>query len=127
MQKQLSPSVRIKYFDKEAVQQAIGQFVEQIKQNRPEVKKVVLFGSFVRGESVPGSDIDLLIILRESNLPLLERIPQYMPSRFPVTVDVFPYTEDELREMVSQGNFFVKKALQEGREIFPSGNNKEEK
>ena len=79
---------------------------------------MILFGSFARGESVPGSDVDLLIILRDSTLSLLERIPRYMPTHFPVAVDVFPYTEDELQEMINQGNFFVRKALEEGKELF---------
>jgi hypothetical protein len=41
---------------------------------------------------VPGSDRDLLVILRESEESFLKRIPRFLPSRFPVGVDVFPYT-----------------------------------
>jgi predicted nucleotidyltransferase len=56
------------------------------------VKRVILFGSLVRGEAVLGSDVDLIVVLSGSDLPYLQRIPQYMPSYFPVGVDVFPYT-----------------------------------
>lgn len=36
----------------------------------------------IRDESVPGSDIDLLVILRESEEPFLNKIPRFLPSRF---------------------------------------------
>jgi predicted nucleotidyltransferase len=117
MQKQSSPSVKITYFDKEAVSEALSEFLKELEKRSPEIKRIILFGSFARGECVPGSDIDLLIVLRESNIPFLERIPKYMPSHFPVGVDVFPYTEGELREMLNSGNFFVKRALEEGIEV----------
>jgi predicted nucleotidyltransferase len=109
--------VKITYFDKEAVSEALSEFLKELEKRSPEIKRIILFGSFARGECVPGSDIDLLIVLRESNIPFLERIPKYMPSHFPVGVDVFPYTEGELREMLNSGNFFVKRALEEGIEV----------
>lgn len=31
----------------------------------PEIEQVILFGFLARGDAVPGSDADLLIILRE--------------------------------------------------------------
>jgi predicted nucleotidyltransferase len=72
----------------------------------------------IRDESVPGSDIDLLVILRESEESFLTRIPRFFPSRFPVGVDVFPYTEKEVERMKREGNFFISRALQEGVEVF---------
>lgn len=118
MLKQSSPFVKITYFDKQAVSQALSKFLNELERKNPEVKRIILFGSFARGECVPGSDIDLLIVLRESNIPFLKRIPKYMPSHFPVGVDVFPYTEGELKEMFRSGNFFIKRVLEEGIEVF---------
>jgi predicted nucleotidyltransferase len=110
--------VKISYFDKEAVLQALGLFLGELREKHPEVEQVLLFGSFPRGECVPGSDIDLLLILRESAIPLLDRIPRYMPHSFPVGVDVFPYTRDELDKMVQDGNRFIIRALREGKSIY---------
>ncbi|MBI4288151.1 MAG: nucleotidyltransferase domain-containing protein [Chloroflexi bacterium] len=84
----------------------------------PEIERILVFGSVARGQAVPGSDVDLLIVLKESSERPLDRIPRYIPSRFPVGVDVFPYTRQELDEMVGQNNFFVKRALKEGVELF---------
>ncbi len=43
---------------------------------------------------------------------------KYMPDKFPVSVDVFPYTETELEAMVEGGNFFLRQALKEGIYLF---------
>ena len=82
------------------------------------MKRVLLFGSFVRDECVPGSDIDLLLILSTSEETFMERIPRFLPSRFPVGMDVFPYREEELEKMKEEGNFFIRRALEEGVEVF---------
>ena len=55
-----------------------------------------MFGSFAEGTFAPGSDLDLLIVLERSDRPVRDRIPQYLPGAFPVGLDLFPYTRDEL-------------------------------
>ncbi len=118
MQRKLSHSVRIRYFNKKSVEESLREYLKEIEVKHPEVERVLLFGSFVRDECVPGSDIDLLVILKESEESFLERIPHFLPSRFPVGVDVFPYTEEEVEKMKSEGNFFIRKALEEGVDVF---------
>lgn len=114
----LSPSVKITYFDEEGVWAAVREFAEELARDNPEVERVIVFGSLVRGEAVPGSDVDLLIILKDSDIPILDRMSKYMPQRFPVGVDVFPYTADEVEQMLEDSNFFLKQALAEGVEVF---------
>jgi len=106
-------NVRIRYFDKRLVEESLRRYLKEI-----EVKRVLLFGSFVRDECVPGSDIDLLLILSASEETFMERIPRFLPSRFPVGMDVFLYTEEELEKMKEEGNFFIRRALEEGVEVF---------
>ncbi len=118
MQQKLSHSVRIRYFDKKLVEESLRGYLKEMEEKHPEVERVLLFGSFVRNECVPGSDIDLLVILSESEESFLERIPRFLPSRFPVGVDVFPYTAEEVEKMMREGNFFIRRALEEGVEVF---------
>ncbi len=113
-----SPSVKITYFDKEKVWAAVKEFAEDLARDNPEVEKILVFGSLVRGEAVPGSDVDLLVILKQSDAPLPDRMTKYMPDRFPVGVDVFPYTKAEIEQMLGDSNFFIKQALREGVEMF---------
>jgi predicted nucleotidyltransferase len=103
-------SVTIYSVNKEQISQALERFTASCRQ-RPEVLAIVLFGSFVRGDFGVGSDVDVLIILKDSPLPFLERIPVYQPDRFPVDVDVFPYTWDEIQ----LGQPVAKEALATGR------------
>ena len=68
MQTKSSHSVRIRYLDKPAITEAISHLVEELSQKHPEVEKIYLFGSFARGEAVPGSDVDILVVLTDSDL-----------------------------------------------------------
>ena len=88
--------------------------VKALKRRCPEIEQVILFGSLSRGEAVPGSDADLLLILQDSNLPFLKRGVRYRPEGVGIGVDVFAYTRSELDAMLSSGNTFVAQALREG-------------
>jgi predicted nucleotidyltransferase len=85
-----------------------------MKMDHPEIEQVLLFGSLARGEAVPGSDADLLLILSSSVLPFIERIPRYLPTGLPLGIDVFPYTRDEIDRMLATGNHFIRQAVKEG-------------
>lgn len=103
-------SVQIFWVDKEA----LARFLEDLTayyQRFPEVEAVVLFGSLAKGEFSVGSDVDLLLILRESSLTFPDRIPAYLPDHAPVDVEVFPYTVEEIR----RGQPLAQEALSYGR------------
>jgi predicted nucleotidyltransferase len=118
MQKLSFGSVQVTWLDRPAVLEATRKAVRALARRRPEVQRVILFGSMARGDAVPGSDVDLLMVLSECNQPFLDRIPRYKPSGIPIGVDVFPYTEEELQRMLAEGNFFIKQALSEGITVF---------
>lgn len=65
---------------------------------RPEIEEVVVFGSFAEGRWAPGSDLDVFLLLSGSDRPVRDRLPDYLPGPFPVGVDLFPFTRDEVRE-----------------------------
>lgn len=83
----------------------------------PEIDQAILFGSLARNDAVPGSDVDLLLVLRESTLPFLERSARYRPADVGVGVDVFVYTRSELDAMLEAENSFIVRALHEGIEL----------
>lgn len=88
-------SVTVFSLDEGLVRDALAKWLTEVRK-RPEVLAVVLFGSFASGRAVPGSDLDLLIVLREDPRPFPDRIPDYLPDGIPVPVDVFPYTQAEI-------------------------------
>ncbi len=67
----------------------------------PRVEEVVVFGSFAKGNYAPGSDIDVFIILNRAEGLIRDRIPEFLPGAFPVGVDLFPYTRQELETLAS--------------------------
>lgn len=103
-------SVTIYSVDGAAVLEAL-QRLETALRQRQEVLAVVLFGSFQTGRFGVGSDVDLLLVLEDSPVPFLERIPMYLPDDFPVDIDVFPYTRAEIRA----GHPLAKEALLTGQ------------
>jgi predicted nucleotidyltransferase len=83
---------------------------------RAEVVEVRLFGSLARGDARPGSDADLLVVLRETPVPFLDRSPLLSPylKEAGVGCDIFAYTETELERLRSEGNTLVRAADAEG-------------
>ena len=113
-----SASVKVTYLDQQAVQERIRRAVDDLASHRPEIKRVLLFGSLAAGRAVPGSDADLLVVLEYSDRSFLERIPLYTPAGCRIGLDVFPYTEAEIESMRVSGNWLIRRALAEGVEIY---------
>jgi uncharacterized protein len=91
-------SVVIKSVDAEAVRTAADAYAARLLALRPDVEEIVVFGSFENGTWAPGSDLDILIVLTRADRPVRDRIPELFPDRFPVPVDLFPYTREELQD-----------------------------
>jgi len=74
-------------------------YVQRLLAARLEIEEIIVFGSFEKGNYAPGSDLDIFIILSHSDAPVRERIRDLLPSGFPVPVDLFPYTREEMAEL----------------------------
>lgn len=109
-------SVRVFALDGDAVRARLAERARALQAADPQVLEVRLFGSLARDDARPGSDADLLIVLRESRLPFLERAVSLARHFAGVGVgcDVLAYTEAELRGMREEGNAFVRAADRDG-------------
>ena len=74
-------------------------WARRIGDRRPEVRSIIWFGSRVHGIPAPGSDVDLCLVLTDSDKPFRERVADYLPFGFPVGLDLFPYTLAELERL----------------------------
>lgn len=113
-----SSTVAITYFDRAGVRQAAEALACELAARHPEVEEVILFGSVAWGTPVPGSDVDLMLVLSGSDRPFPHRIARYVPTNFPVGLDVFPYTRGEIARMRADGNLLVLDALRRGVTLF---------
>jgi predicted nucleotidyltransferase len=94
--------------------------VHRLAKHHPEIEEVWLFGSLARGDAVPGSDADLLIVLRHSPLSFLARSAHYQPDFCGVGVDTLAYTRAELVAMQSDNNPFLSQVQSEWLQLYPA-------
>ena len=81
--------------------------------------KIVLFGSWARGNARPDSDLDLLII-EDSALPRYRRSARYRRALcgvFPAK-DVVVWTPSEVEEWKTVPNAFISTVLSEGKFLY---------
>jgi predicted nucleotidyltransferase len=84
-------------------------------------ERVVLFGSFARGDQNRASDVDLVVIAA-SELPFAERIGRALAAcagaSRRVPVEALVYTPAEWQAMVASGNSFARLVEREGRVLY---------
>jgi len=94
----LSSSV-LKWPSKKEVLTSLKTWAKNIKYRKPEVIKIGYFGSYAKGNYGVGSDLDLIIILKETNIPFIYRAKDFDTTSLPVCVDVLVYTEKEWKKI----------------------------
>ncbi len=95
----LSSSV-LKWPDKETVISALKSWAKEIKKNK-NILKVGYFGSYSTGNWGVGSDLDIIIVLKECDLPKIKRPLLFDTTQLPVPVDLLVFTEKELKKINS--------------------------
>jgi predicted nucleotidyltransferase len=88
--------------------------VRRLLEAHPEVRRVLLFGSYARGDHGLRSDADVLLVLSSSpHERYFDRIPDFLDYflDMSVPVDIFPYTEEEVDRMQKKGNPLIRTAL----------------
>jgi predicted nucleotidyltransferase len=106
------------YRRREAHQKALWQEAKRLTAAAAElgVRRVVLFGSLVRGNPRLSSDLDLLFVW-PTRLDFLARtVELYRRLQPQVSTDLLVYTPDEMRQMIHKP--FVRRALEEGQVLY---------
>ena len=94
-------SVEIKSVDVENVRRSMDEYATKLLATNPAVEEIIVFGSFAGDTYAPGSDLDIYIVLSQADKPVRDRIPNFLPSGFPVPMGVFPFTRAEMAERKS--------------------------
>jgi predicted nucleotidyltransferase len=86
--------------------------VEALLPYRPQ--KIILFGSWARGEADDESDLDLILV-KETSARFLDRLSEVyaLLANFGA-IDILVYTPQEVAQMLAEGNAFLEDALAEG-------------
>lgn len=120
------PSVQIFSLNLSQVRTCLEQKVKQMGEKHPEVEEVWLFGSMARGDAVPGSDADLMVLLSQTTLRFIERSSVYPIGFCGIGTDVLVYTRAEMKQMQKTGNHFFQTVRSEGICLFQRENRAEQ-
>jgi uncharacterized protein len=85
-------------------------------------ERVILFGSYARGQAGEASDVDLMIVA-ESSLPRFKRSRAlYSLLRpYPFSMDLVVYTPEEVERAKRSPQSFVSMVLREGKTVYVRG------
>ncbi len=111
-----SNSVVVWSSNREAAEAAVADLAARLRSAHPELRRIVWFGSWIDGRPGPWSDVDLCLVLERSDKRFRDRIPDYLPDRFPLPLDVFPYTEKELARLALESPGWHRQILR-GRDV----------
>ena len=98
IQKKSYGSVKAFWLDRNLLKSRIKKAVTKLSHENESVTKVVLFGSVASDRALPSSDADILVVVRDTDTPFLDRPNLYRDyfSDIGVGVDLFVYTQQEV-------------------------------
>lgn len=96
-----------------------------IRRYRP--KKIIVFGSYARGDVHQGSDLDLIII-KNTKQKFLRRMDAVLDlCDGEIAVEPLIYTEAEFKKMLEQRNDFLETVVSEGKVVYERITDKDKK
>jgi predicted nucleotidyltransferase len=81
-------------------------------------ERVILFGSYARGNATPDSDVDLLVIGPFPGRSADKSVEIQMKLRPPFPVDLLVRTPEKVRERIAMGDTFMQKILRQGKTLY---------
>ena len=81
-------------------------------------EKIILFGSYARGNPRPESDVDLLVIMDASERDVQTSLDIRRELGVSFGLDLIVYTTKRLKERVKMGDWFIRDALKEGKVLY---------
>ncbi|MBW3577490.1 MAG: nucleotidyltransferase domain-containing protein [Actinobacteria bacterium] len=100
----LSSSV-LRWPDGATVDAAVRRWADSVVERHRDVVGVGYFGSYARGDSGVGSDVDLIILVKDADQPFERRATRFDTTDLPVPAELVVYTTDEWAKLTSGPGF----------------------
>lgn len=110
--------VEILSVDKNRLKELLKKIASYIKVKHSEVKEIILFGSFSRNDFTPYSDVDIAIIVDDSDKEFIRRQDEFIGYFEDMEFDtnILVYTQKEIKKMQEGGNKFIEE-IKEGERL----------
>jgi hypothetical protein len=95
------------------VHEAVRRWADAQGRRHPSLCAVGYFGSYARGNAGVGSDVDIVVIVSESERPFHERALDWDATRLPVPADVLVYTTAEWDAMMASADAGLARRLRD--------------
>lgn len=120
-----SAAFRVESKEREASAMVTNEQIAQVAQRlgvATNAERVILFGSYARGDAREQSDVDLLIVA-ENDQPRFKRTRglHSLFRPYPFAMDLLVYTPKEIEKWKGTPVSFVSTALREGKVVYERG------
>jgi len=88
------------------VEGALRRWAKKAVRDRDDVLRIGCFGSYSRGDWGVGNDLDLIIILADSDQPFERPGAEWDTTGLPVPTEILIYTLDEWQSLDREGRFY---------------------
>lgn len=89
----------VKWPDASQVLNAVTVWAQRQAALRDDLDAVGIMGSYARGDWGVGSDVDIVVVVKQSALPFMSRAREWTVQGIPVPADVLVYTGEEWEAM----------------------------
>jgi len=118
LQKKYLNGVEIQSVDLKKLNEVLREKALTIKEEHPEISRIFLFGSLSRGDFTASSDIDIAVIMLDTDKNFITRQDDFIEYfvSLPLDVNLAVYTEEEVSKMESAHNPFIEE-IQKGSDL----------
>jgi len=95
------------------IQSLVRQIVEKFNP-----QKIILFGSYARGNPRPESDVDLLVIMETEMREIEQSIEICQQIDYLFGLDLIVYTPSHLEERLEMDDSFLQDVIEEGKVLY---------
>lgn len=109
----------LKWPDRTTADTAVRAWAVEAARRYPGLIRAGYFGSYARGDWGVGSDLDLVVVVREAAEPFERRALGWDLSSLPVPAELLVYTEAEWQGLHDEGGRFACMLAREAVWVYP--------
>ena len=95
----------------------INEFVEKsLKSHKKQIERIILFGSFARGDQGKDSDIDILVVVKDDRYSMLRRLSAIsfdLMLKYKEYISVKTLSSTEFKKLVAMKSSFIENVISE--------------